>query len=74
MLILMTVRDASAMIHVRVTPVLMERNVLLTFIAIHRQARQSSEEFVDQVSYHNLTSIVSYICWKVLRLCHCQLF
>jgi hypothetical protein len=48
--ILMTVRDVNAMILARITPVLMKHDVLLTCTAIHRQARQSSEESADQVS------------------------
>jgi len=46
--ILMCVRDVSAMILARITPVLIKHNVLLTFITIHRQARQNTEEYADQ--------------------------
>jgi hypothetical protein len=35
--ILTTVRDVDATILARITPVLMKRDVLLTYIAIHKQ-------------------------------------
>jgi len=54
--ILICVRDVSAMILARITPVLIKHNVLLTFIKIHRQERQNTEEYADQVSCQNLTS------------------
>jgi hypothetical protein len=66
----MIVRDVNAMILARNTPVLMKHNVLLTFIVIHKQARQSSEESVDQVSYHSEHCWLHvFHIWMVLRSC-----
>ena len=61
--ILMSVRDVNATILARIIPVLTKHNALLTFIAIHKQARQNTEEYADQVSCHSLTSVVGFTCF-----------